>query len=231
MKTISWITGAGYFSDNTTDLIIPKPAGLATGDWLWLLCVNQNVTAMSATPSGFTNLWSATQTALATTIKTKWITDAGSEPADYTVTKASARGVGIAIAFRNVDPTTPFDVSSSTPGSNTNTGNPVWGAITPVTTGALIVGALGTYKSAGGEIDLLSTNGDQGILAEYGVATGGINPLMGMVGEVGAASTAFTFTTAMQTVAAATRSNTKVYALRPAPDDPATSEGKFFQFL
>lgn len=107
-------------------LVIGKPAGLATGDLLTLMVAraaddNTSVTVTWSCP-GFTVLAGVSPgaaSARGATVLYKFVTDAGTEPADYTVTATPSNGAvqlnlaGGAAAWTGVDPATPFDVAAA----------------------------------------------------------------------------------------------------------------------
>lgn len=110
------VGATSYEADSAGSLIIARPAGVTSGDYLLLFHTwSYSGTAPSAPGSGFTQLvQDTTQGADATSpnfrISTQWAD--GSEPSSYTIPGCSnGDNAVILAAFRNVDPTDPIALS------------------------------------------------------------------------------------------------------------------------
>jgi len=103
----------------TTGVVATKPSGLADGDVLYAFCGQSDDDGMPWTSTGFTqdiNYGSSTGSDQGSTILHKVITDAGSEPADYTFVTgsiATENMVVILVAVQGADTTTPTQVSAN----------------------------------------------------------------------------------------------------------------------
>lgn len=141
-------------ANSTAAIVNNVPAGTTNGDLL-IWRHSNTTTTVTATPAGWTLLVSSTATA---TMQVIWWRIAASEPASYTTGALTAgRAIGIMSAFSGVDTTTPFDVA--TPAMVAGTTATTSAAITPITTGAWVLG-FGDANVASGVINTTFSSGN-----------------------------------------------------------------------
>lgn len=156
---IQFVGRIGNFATNTspgatlslTSLVGGISSSAASGDFVIVAYVlsDQSVLTPTITTSGYTTISSFSVSDIYDTnlrVSYKRL----STPADTSVAvgatgNSGTAGIAMAFVFRGVSPTTPFDVSTTT-ASILNTAVPTPPAITPITTGALIV-AIGAGAS------------------------------------------------------------------------------------
>lgn len=133
---------AAVDQSGATSFSITKPTGVANGDVI-LFWASQDDEGQTLTgPSGFTELANTSSPAsrdMSVWLGYKVVTNAGSEPASYTITSSiSQEWSGFCARISGVDTTTPIDVATPTPVASTATSvdSP---EVTTVTDGALVV--------------------------------------------------------------------------------------------
>lgn len=128
----------------TTGVTVTKPASLQDNDVMYAICTKEDDPGGSWASTGWTNLRNQATTDgndMNSGILRKIVTDAGSEPANYTFTNTdgNTRQMNVAIvALRGVDTTTPEDVTL-TYNAGTNDDSPDSPTITPTNNGCLIL--------------------------------------------------------------------------------------------
>jgi PKD repeat protein len=128
-------------------VVVPKPAGLQSGDVLVLQVTADNNPTLSAVPPG----WNPVLTQLNVTtgarvfVHSHVVADAAAEPASYTFTLSAAQRWGAVVgSFRGVDTADPFDTAASTRTDTTYRATSVTvPSVTTVTAGAMLVGGVG----------------------------------------------------------------------------------------
>lgn len=123
--TISYV-GLGAVDSNVSggNLSIPYPASIAAGDLLWMPVTSSVSTVFGTTAaSGFTRRFSGTSGGSTPSIAGFYKIATGSESGSITVTSPGGATIGRMFAYRNVNTTTPFDVSGVLLGSSTGITN------------------------------------------------------------------------------------------------------------
>jgi hypothetical protein len=132
-------------ASGTTGLTNNVPTGVADNDFLVWLEGQTTSTVIGTPPTGFTLLQSLGNVAVSMHL---WYRIASSEPASYTTpARTASRAAGTMLAFRGVDLTNPWDVT--TPTFVTGTTAIACPACTPVTAGAWLLGFAAANVASG----------------------------------------------------------------------------------
>jgi PKD repeat protein len=133
--------------NQVTDVVVPVPAGVATGDLLVVQVTADNNPNVSTAPAGWTMVVApiSVTTGARVFVYSHVVTDAAAEPATYTWTLSTAQRWGAVMgSFRGVDTTNPFDTAATTKKDTTYTSAQlIVPGVTTVTDGAMLVGGVG----------------------------------------------------------------------------------------
>lgn len=138
----------GDFEAATASPTVSKPTGTADGDWLCAFTATDTVHTIT-TPAGWTfiaTLDQSTDTSLSAFYKI-----ASGEGASYTFTNlfgTTEVGTICVMAYSGVDGTTPLDGVTPTTLASAAANGQTWPSITPVTSGAAVVGVGGSDPSS-----------------------------------------------------------------------------------
>ena len=196
----------------TTEVVIPRPDGVESGDLLIAQVTSDGAATMASVPAG----WTATLTKplnlagnAQVTVYSRVVVDAATEPAGYTWQLSGAQKWGAGMtAFSGVDPASPFDSEPSTKVDTSYTATTLTvPGVTTVTEGALLIGGIGLdnmtvgVNPPGGWTESWESTGAQ--VSELARQNSGVT---GATGDV-------TWTLSKAAAAAGW-----IRALRPAPD-------------
>jgi hypothetical protein len=133
--------------NQVTAVVVPVPAGVATGDLLVVQVTADNNPNVSAAPAGWTTVVSpiSVTTGARVFVYSHVVTDAAAEPATYTWTLSTAQRWGAVMgAFRGVDTSDPFETAATTKKDTTYVAAQlVVPGVTTATDGAMLVGGVG----------------------------------------------------------------------------------------
>lgn len=146
-------TGVGAPTAGTTGVTVTKPTGLADGDVMYAFVSRTDFANNAAwTCSGWTNIGPAAASAgsttgndTQTTILRKVVTSAAGEPSTYTFVNTQSttyQSIGIIVALRGVDNTTPEDIAVPAYGFTSNNINPASLNATSATANAFVIAYL-----------------------------------------------------------------------------------------
>jgi hypothetical protein len=134
-------------SGTATDVVLTRPAGVATGDVLVVEITSDLAPSMNTVPAGWTAIVAAPLSA-GTTARV-WayyhvVGNAAGEPATYRwQLSARQKWSGVMTAFSGVDNATPFDTVTSSQATTTAGTTLTVPGVTTVTPGAMLIGGVG----------------------------------------------------------------------------------------
>jgi hypothetical protein len=210
---------AGGSAALATSLVCNVPSGVQAGDILVWLITGSTPTNPATDPAGWTRAQFATTTGVNAAL---WYrVSGGSEPATYTSpTLTSAQQAYAMVAYSGVDNVTPLDVAM--PAASAGTTAMAFPAITPVTTGAWVLGIGSPQHASSTTVPTSETSTNLTIDANgKNTATTNVAHVQSVIGH--AAWTSGAFTPAMTSPTATARTLGQTMALRPASAAAATA--------
>jgi PKD repeat protein len=193
-----------------TDVVVPRPTGIATGDVLVAQVTADNNPDLSGVPTGWTAVLSPVSVTTGARVFVYYhvVSDAAAEPASYTWTLSTPQRWGAVMgSFHGVDPANPFDTVATTKKDTTYAAAQLTvPGVTTATAGAMLVGGVGLDNRT------VSINPPTG-WTEFGESS------TGQMAELAyqARPTAGATGSATWTLTAAAGSGGWIRALRPAP--------------
>lgn len=178
MSAVVWATSAVASTASVTTQTVTLPAGWAAGDVFFIFVELTATTGTITAPAGYStavpSFHGSTSTSSSHAVFYKVLTSSESDPA-YTCTSGRAAAVGVLV--RGADQATPLDGVTATTDANATEvfGNIVVPAITPATSGALLLrgyavrnannGATSTFNTSGGSMSAFDNQAASAVAA------------------------------------------------------------------